>query len=101
MPNGWQIGNLTIAGVIMGIGELVFCTATLAFGAYRLGLPISALQTLGFVAVVFGNQAERAVLDWLKVDPVLNPLAPTWEWLSRMARYAVAFVTTVVVAAVS
>jgi membrane protein len=50
--------------------------------------------------VVFGNQVERAVLNWLKVDPVLNPLAPTWQWLSRMARYAVAFVTTVVVAAV-
>jgi membrane protein len=50
--------------------------------------------------VVFGNQAERAVLNWLKVDPVLNPLAPTWQWLSRMARYAVAFVTTVVDAGV-
>ena len=50
--------------------------------------------------VVFGSQAERAVLNWLKVDPVLNPLAPAWQWLSRMARYAVAFVTTVVVAAV-
>jgi membrane protein len=50
--------------------------------------------------IVFGNQAERAVLNWLKVDPILNPLAPTWQWLSRMARYAVAFVTTVVVTAV-
>jgi membrane protein len=50
--------------------------------------------------VVFGSQAERAVLNWLKVDPVLNPLAPTWQWLSRMARYAVAFVTTVGVTAV-
>ena len=46
-PNGWQIGNLTIAGVIMGIGELLFCTAILAFGAYRMGFTISALQTLG------------------------------------------------------
>ena len=50
--------------------------------------------------IVFGNQAQRVVLGWLKVDPVFNPLAPTWQWLSRMARYAVAFVTTVVVAAV-
>ena len=50
--------------------------------------------------VVFGNQAQRVVLDWLKVDPVFNPLAPTWQWLSRMARYAVAFVTTVVDAGV-
>ena len=50
--------------------------------------------------IVFGNQAQRVVLGWLKVDPVFNPLAPTWQWLSRMARYAVAFVTTVVDAGV-
>jgi H+-transporting ATPase len=56
-PNAWQIGNLTIAGVIMGIGELLFCTAVLAFGAYRMGFTISALQTLAFVVIVFGNQA--------------------------------------------
>jgi H+-transporting ATPase len=57
VPNSWQIGNLTIAGVIMGIGELVFCTSILAIGAYRIGLTISALQTLAFVVIVFGNQA--------------------------------------------
>ncbi|MGP0059688.1 MAG: HAD-IC family P-type ATPase [Beijerinckiaceae bacterium] len=56
MPNAWQIGNLTIAGVSMGIGELVFCTSILAFGAYRMGFDIDALRTLAFVAVVFGNQ---------------------------------------------
>jgi H+-transporting ATPase len=55
-PNAWQIGNLTIAGVIMGIGELLFCTAVLAFGAYRMGFTISALETLAFVVIVFGNQ---------------------------------------------
>ncbi|MGO9173171.1 MAG: HAD-IC family P-type ATPase [Rhodomicrobium sp.] len=57
MPNAWQIGNLTIAGVSMGLGELVFCTAILAFGAYRMGLDIDALRTLAFVVIVFGNQA--------------------------------------------
>ena len=57
MPNAWRIGNLTIAGVIMGIGELVFCTSVLAFGAYRMGFDIAALQTLAFVVIVFGNQA--------------------------------------------
>ena len=56
-PNAWQIGNLTIAGVIMGIGELLFCTAILAFGVYRMGFTVGALQTLGFVVIVFGNQA--------------------------------------------
>ena len=57
MPNAWRIGNLTIAGVIMGMGELAFCTAVLSFGVYRLGYDTDTLRTLAFVAVVFGNQA--------------------------------------------
>lgn len=56
-PNSWQISNLTIAGVIMGLGQLLFSTTVLAFGAYRIGLPICAVQTLAFVIIVFGNQA--------------------------------------------
>jgi H+-transporting ATPase len=56
-PNAWRIGALTIAGVFMGIGELVFCAAVLAVAKYRLGFGIETLRTLAFVAVVFGNQA--------------------------------------------
>jgi H+-transporting ATPase len=36
---------------------LVFCVSVLAFGTYRIGLGIAALQTLAFIAIVFGNQA--------------------------------------------
>jgi H+-transporting ATPase len=57
MPNAWRIGNLTIAGVFMGICELVFCTAVLAIAKFRLGLGIETLRTLAFVVIVFGNQA--------------------------------------------
>ena len=57
MPNAWQIGNLTVAGVIMGFGELVFCSVVLAIGAYPMGLDIGTLRTLAFVVIVFGNQA--------------------------------------------
>ncbi|MDR3461121.1 MAG: HAD-IC family P-type ATPase [Beijerinckiaceae bacterium] len=57
MPNAWKIGNLTIAGVSMGLGQLVFCTSLLAFGAYEMGLGIDALRTFAFVIIVFGNQA--------------------------------------------
>jgi len=57
LPNRWRIGNLTIAGVFMGVSELAFCVAVLAVGRYHLGLGIAALQTLAFVALVFGNQA--------------------------------------------
>jgi H+-transporting ATPase len=58
LPNVWRIGRLTIAGTFMGLGELAFCTALLAVGKYRLGLSIEALQTMAFLAIVFGNQAS-------------------------------------------
>jgi H+-transporting ATPase len=61
MPNVWRIGNLTVAGVIVGLGELVFCTSVLAFGAYRMGFDIGALQTLAFIVIVFGNQATMYI----------------------------------------
>jgi H+-transporting ATPase len=57
LPNRWRIGNLTAAGAVMGVGELGFCTAILSFGAHGLGLGTAALQTLAFLAIVFGNQA--------------------------------------------
>jgi len=57
MPNTWRIGELTFAGVFMGVAELVFCTTMLAIARFRLGLGIEALRTTAFVAIVFGNQA--------------------------------------------
>jgi len=56
-PNVWHIRNLTIAGAIVGACLLAFCSAALAFGAFRLRLGSGALQTLAFVAVAFGSQA--------------------------------------------
>jgi H+-transporting ATPase len=60
-PDAWHIGNLTMAGVFMGISELAFFIALLATGKYRLGLGIETLRTLVFLAVVFGNQATTYV----------------------------------------
>jgi H+-transporting ATPase len=57
MPNSWRVGKLTIAGVFMGISELVFCAAILAIAKFRFGLGIETLRTLAFVVIVFGNQA--------------------------------------------
>jgi H+-transporting ATPase len=57
LPNRWQIGKLTIAGIFMGISELVFCMAILVFAKFRLDLGIETLRTIAFVTVVFGNQA--------------------------------------------
>jgi H+-transporting ATPase len=57
MPNAWRIGQLTIAGVFMGVSELVLCVAILAIAISRLGFEIDALRTLAFLVIVFGNQA--------------------------------------------
>jgi H+-transporting ATPase len=57
LPNAWRIGKLTIAGVFMGMSELVFCSAVLAIGAFGLEFKIGALRTLAFLVIVFGNQA--------------------------------------------
>ena len=58
VPDAWRIGNLTLVGIFMGVCELAFCTAILAIGKFRLGLGIEALQTIAFLAVVFGNEAS-------------------------------------------
>jgi len=47
--------------------------------------------------VVFGGQVERFVLNLLKVDPMLDRLSGMWVWVSRLARYSLAFATTVTV----
>ncbi len=57
LPNVWRIGNLTVAGVVMGLGELAFCASALAVGADLAGFDINRLRTLAFVVIVFGNQA--------------------------------------------
>ncbi|MFZ1074104.1 MAG: HAD-IC family P-type ATPase [Verrucomicrobiia bacterium] len=57
LPNRWRIGNLTIAGVFMGLSELVFCVSILAIGHYHMDMGIATLQTLAFVTLVCGNQA--------------------------------------------
>jgi H+-transporting ATPase len=57
LPNAWRIGRLTIAGVFMGVAELIFCTGVLAIGIYSMEYGIGTIRTLAFVAIVFGNQA--------------------------------------------
>jgi H+-transporting ATPase len=57
LPNSWNIGSLTLAGVVMGFCLLAFCSAVLAVGKFEMGLGIGALRTLAFTALVFGGQA--------------------------------------------
>jgi len=55
-PNAWSIGRLTVAGILLGICLLSFCTAILAVGQFGLHLSAGALQTLAFLLLVFGSQ---------------------------------------------
>jgi H+-transporting ATPase len=57
LPNAWKIHSLTLAGLMMGAGELLFCTGMFAFGDFYLHLSLPSLQTLAFILIVFGNQA--------------------------------------------
>ena len=62
MPNSWQIGRITGAGIILGACFLAFSTAILAVGKFQLHLGIAALQTLSLVGIVFGSQATTYVI---------------------------------------
>lgn len=52
---------------------------------------VSLIPLLGASALIlFGGAIESAVLNFLKVDPILNPFAGDWELLSKTMRYVVA-----------
>jgi H+-transporting ATPase len=57
LPNHWRIGALTLAGIGMGLGELLFCLAMLCWGIFAAGYDLAHLRALAFLAIVFGNQA--------------------------------------------
>jgi H+-transporting ATPase len=61
-PNKWNMRGITAAAVIFGLCKLAFSAAILAVGAFAIGLDAVTLQTLAFVALVFGNQALLYVL---------------------------------------
>jgi H+-transporting ATPase len=56
-PNSWRINNLTIAGVVLGATNLLFCSSVLAVGKFALGLDTPTLQTLAAITLVFSGQA--------------------------------------------
>ncbi len=47
------------------------------------------------VLLLFGVQIETFVLARLKGEPILTPLAPVWQWVARLARYALALAAVV------
>jgi magnesium-transporting ATPase (P-type) len=73
-----------MAGVVMGICLLAFCTGMLAVGKFGINLGTEALRTLAFVVLVFGSQATLYVIRerrhlwssrpslWLAVSSVVD-----------------------------
>jgi membrane protein len=74
----------------------------LANSGVAIALVLAALVPLlsASLLILFGGTVEREVLNWIQVDPLLNPFAWIWLLLSRLGRYLVAFVATVLVTAV-
>ena len=64
-----------------------------------MSLVLLATVPLGFASllILFGGQIEKAVLNVMKVDPILTPFAWVWALVSRVARYVLSFATTVIV----
>jgi membrane protein len=67
--------------------------------AIALVLASAVPLLLASLLVLFGGTVDRFVLNLMKVDPLLNPFAWLWQFVSRMGSYVVAFATTVLVTA--
>jgi H+-transporting ATPase len=57
LPNVWRIGNLTLAGMLLGLCDLAFCVAILVIGRSAFALDNSSLRTLTLVTLVYSGQA--------------------------------------------
>lgn len=91
LPNSWRIGNVTIAGIFMGISELAFCVGVLAIGYFLMGLDILTLQTLAFFLLVCGNQAT-AYVGRARGRIWASPHPSRWLVLSSVADLLIALV---------
>ena len=97
LPNTWRIGNLTVAGVIVGICFLGFCSGVLAVGKIELGFGISALQTLAFVTLVFGGQASLyAIRDRRPFGSTVAAASPSL-WLAVSSAVDVLIASTLAI----
>jgi H+-transporting ATPase len=83
LPNSWRISKLTIAGIFMGVSELVFCVGVLVIGHFRLGLAIAPLQTLTFVALGVREPGHHVRRARPRANLVLAPSQPLARLIVR------------------
>jgi len=91
LPNSWRIGNLTIAGIFMGVSELAFCVGVMTIGHFHLGPGILTLQTLAFFVLVCGNQASTYAIR-ARRRIWASPRPSRWLVLSSVADLLIALV---------
>ena len=75
-------------GIIKGMGVSMLLVVACA-------VPLLASSLL----IIFGGMMERAIVQWISLDPLLSPWSSGWNWVSLIARYVLAFATTSVVSA--
>ena len=56
-PSVWRIGRLTVACLLMGLVDLIFCGSALSIAVYVLCLDVVAIQSFTVVTLVFSGQA--------------------------------------------
>jgi H+-transporting ATPase len=61
-PNAWHVNNVTLIGVTLALCNVMFCTAVVAVGYFRLSLVRPELRTLAAVTLVFVGQATFYVV---------------------------------------
>lgn len=61
-PNAWHVNNVTALGAVLALCNVMFATAVVAVGAFRLRLPQPELQALAAVTLVFTGQATFYVV---------------------------------------
>jgi len=97
LPNSWQVGRITLAGVILGGCFLAFCIAVLSVGKFEMRFGIEALRTLSVVAIVYGSQAT---IYALRARRHLWGLRPT-AWLVASSIADIIIISTLAVRGVA
>ncbi len=62
-PSVWRVGDLTLAGVFIGLAELVLCVAALLVGKYHLGFGIDALRTVALSSSCLAIRRRRTRIE--------------------------------------
>nr|ATZ76300.1 Mn(2+)/Cd(2+)-transporting P(1B)-type ATPase [uncultured proteobacterium] len=80
MPNAWRIGQITRAGIVLGVVAAVFCSGVVAVAHFHFGwVADHGLRTLATVTLVFAIQATYYVVRDHR-----------WLWSSRPSGWVVA-----------